>query len=162
VVNLQSKRPPTPAHVTALLQQYLQWRHPTCEDTHGVLIGVPPDVVPRVEAALDTAYGHGTKKWRRQSGQVYDIEFIAAGPEMRPRKPWDYCGASILFNDEQAKEQQAMVEAARFKEGDAVVFRHLRKQKHGYVARINPSRVTVVVPHEGTFYVPGKDLAIDE
>jgi hypothetical protein len=126
-----------------------------------VLIGVAHDMVPTLDAALRTVYGHTTKSWHSYEPvtATYGMEFITTG---RPRKPWDYCGETVLFHMEQEVEEEKAALAAKFKEGDPVRFQHEGTLKHGLVARVSSRRVTVAVKGEATLYVPGKDLAIDE
>jgi hypothetical protein len=142
------------------LAPYLEWPLPECEKEHGVVMEVPRTELPRVLAALSSVYGAHVRTWRKfhEARAVYDVEFVVG----RPRKPWDHCGASMLFRADMEREQAAMQQASQFKEGDSVFFTHERRQKFGLVARVNAKRCTVVVKGEGTYYVPGKDMHIDE
>lgn len=147
-----------------IVDEYAEWVHPDCKEKHGVLRHVPPQRIPAVESALTVLYGPRSSRRRFNDGMGgdYDVEFMDTNAFYpAPRKPWEYCGTSILFEDEHQRDLELQQAVREFKPGDQVRFMHRGKSLVGLIARVNKKRCTVVVKHDGAYYVPGKDMAIE-
>lgn len=74
------------------------------------------------------------------------------------KKPWEWCGETVLFKDWQKREEENRNAAQSFRIGDLVYFMDKGKRIDGIVANIT-KRVTVIIPgQEMRWYVPPTQL----
>lgn len=144
------------AEYRRLFETVIEWH---CEGRHGVVRNI--DIRdPKTRTIQDMLIYHFGSKcfWMKKiQGSIYDLEFVhMAKVYPPPKKPWEWCGTSVLFADWQQKEQIQRNAAQQFRIGDTVSFFHKGKKLTGIVSNVN-KRITVIVDH-AKWYVPATQL----
>ena len=146
----------------ALFKQFeelnlIEWH--SCGPKHGAIraharLDNPSKI--QVEQMLITFYGE-KGIWVNKFG----IEFYDNTSVYPPgKRPWNWCGTSILFEEWRLREEQNYQAGLNFQLGDKVSFEHKGEVIVGRVSNIG-KRVTVIIPN-GTWYVPARELTLVE
>jgi hypothetical protein len=135
-----------------------------CRGRHGVIKRVPKKESNEVNRMLIYFFGSKCATWKNRPGEpsFMDVEFVhMTKVSPPPRKPWEWCGKTILFRDWQKQEEETKKAMARFSTGDKVYFSHKGQRCYGIVAG-GRKRVTVIVDEpesmKGKWYIPPQDL----
>jgi hypothetical protein len=143
----------------ALYDSRIEWHKDSCQGRHGVVRGVTRAEFGKIAEML--VYYFGSKCYWNKKGAVkgtYDVEFATMTKVYpAPKKPWDWCGTSVLFEDWHQQETAIYAAARQYKAGDQVSFDFKGETLTGLVSNI-AKRVTVIVPGRGKIYVPGSML----
>jgi hypothetical protein len=137
----------------------IEWH---CPGRHGVVRKVRSADAGRVQQVIEWHQGNGACRWTAAVGGFRSVEFVAMTKVYPPpKKPWDWCGTTVLFPDWQAREAETTRLGAAFQPGDPVVFAHRGVSKHGLVGWVNGKSVAVLVAGEGQYRVPPNLLLRD-
>lgn len=129
-----------------------------CPGRHGSIIGVPTDMANDINEFLVYYFGPKCARWTDTVNGKRNVEFVPMTKVYPPpKKPWEWCGKTMLFESWRLQEIASKTAVDNFSIGDPVWFTYQATRYEGVVANI-VKRVTVVVPHHGKFYIPGKDL----
>lgn len=104
-------------------------------------------------------YGCARNKglWWRKDGAEYAVEFNHQTKVFPPpRKPWEWCGSTMIFPDWHLEVQEQATAARTVKIGDTVTFSHKGQTYQGIVAG-GRARATVIVGHS-KWHVPYTEL----
>jgi hypothetical protein len=133
-----------------------------CPGRHGVIRDVPSAKAGRVQRVIEWYMGANACRWTSAVNGRRSVEFVAMTKVYPPpRKPWEWCGTTVLFGDWQDRERAEKVAAAEFRLGQKVWFSHHGVLKVGIVAGINRRTVSVVVDG-ARWTVPPSDLNVAE
>jgi len=126
---------------------------PSCINRHGVVRGVGRNDVNEIGEML--VYFFGDKCfWTKSMSGLTDFEFVHQTKVYPPpRKPWLWCGVSVLFAEYQEQESRNRAASLAFKPGQMVEFTARGTVKRGLVASINAKSISVTVIDEGTWRV---------
>ena len=144
---------------TRLAALGIEWH---CPGRHGVVRNVVwAEEGESVSATLEYFFGcrggHGLW-WKKDAGGTYDGEFVHMCKVFPPpKKPWEWCGLSVLFADWQAAESAERSRLREFKIGDEVAFTHKGETLTGIVVN-KKKRLTVLIGHQ-KWYVPVSSVA---
>jgi hypothetical protein len=129
-----------------------------CKGRHGAIRNVPKNRSNHIESVLIYFFGNKCSRWKDSVGGTMSVEFVPMTKVYPPpKKPWEWCGKTLIFGDWLADEKRNAESVAKFSIGDPVYFTHNATRYEGVVANV-VKRVTVIVPHHGKFYIPGKEL----
>lgn len=128
------------------------------EGRHGTIHGIKKAHLNEIHAML--VYYLGAKcAWRKNNpDNTIDLEFCHMTKVYPPpKRPWHWCGTTILFKDWQEREETNYEILSNFHLGDDVTFTYRGVKYQGVVANLR-KRATVIVKGRGKFYVPASDL----
>jgi len=135
----------------------IEWH---CSGRHGVVRNVPGDKAGRVQRVIEWHMGSGACWWNgTPKAATRSVEFVAMTKVFpAPKKPWGWCGTTVLYPDWQKQEADAESACAEFKAGDPVWFEFKGARKRGLVMWPNWKTVAVMVEGEGKYTVPPSGL----
>lgn len=129
---------------------------------HGVIRDVPSAKAGRVQRLVEWYYGHNSCRWTKAVNGLRSVEFVNMTKVYPPpRKPWQWCGTTVLFADWQESERAERDALSEFRLGQKVWFSHRGQLKVGTVAGINRRTVSVIVDG-ARWTVPPADLTAAE
>lgn len=130
----------------AAIMHRVDWH---CPGRHGVVRNVEKKDQNIISNAIIYFYGSKGQWWKQSEGKakgVLDVEFVHMTKVFPPpRKPWEWCGTTILFEDWKKQEDDNRRERKKFKVGMMVSFSHKGQTISGVIAGLN-KRAKVVVP----------------
>lgn len=131
----------------------------SCVGRHGVIRNVEKNDEQLVSRAITYFYGSKGQWWKKNSSKTKDVEFVSMTKVFPPpRKPWEWCGKTILFEDWQKQEADNRKLASQFKIGQTVSFLVKGKTITGIISSLN-KRAKVIVPgQESWWHVPYNEL----
>jgi hypothetical protein len=132
-----------------------------CQGRHGVIRNVEKKDEQLVSRTITYFFGNKGQWWKKNRNKTMDVEFVPMTKVFPPpRKPWEWCGKTILFEDWQKQEKENRDLSRKFKIGQSVSFTHKDKIYTGIVSGLN-KRAKVVIPGEETWWnVPYTDLRV--
>ena len=134
----------------------------SCCGKHGVIRNVEKKDEQLISRAITYFYGSKGQWWKKNANKTMDVEFVPMTKVYPPpKRPWEWCGKTILFQDWQFEEETNKNISKRFKIGQRVSFtgKYTKGQTiTGIIAGIN-KRAKVIVPgQEIWWYIPYTDL----
>jgi len=130
-----------------------------CPGRHGVVRGVPSAEAGKVQRVIEWHLGHGACRWTKAEGGLRDVEFVhMTKVSPPPKRPWQWCGETVLFTSWQATEMYEAMMSQQFSRSDEVWFTYKGQRRQGLVVQINRRTVSVMVAGEGRYTVPPTDL----
>jgi hypothetical protein len=160
----------TPERAKELYDKRIEWhdnpadRNPawpneaSCAGRHGVVRGVGRNDVQEIAEMLVFYFGDRCY-WTKSMSGLTDFEFVhQAKVYPPPRKPWGWCGVSVLFAQNQEWEARERTASLAFKPGQMVEFTAKGVVKRGLVSSINAKSISVTVIDEGTWRVAAQLL----
>jgi len=134
----------------------IEWH---CQGRHGVVRDVPSAKAGRVQRVIEWYMGANSCRWTKAKNGKRSVEFVHMTKVFPPpRKPWQWCGTTVLFPDWQAQEAAERDAVETFRRGDEVFFEFRGRPKTGLVIQPNRRTVSVMVAGEGRYTVPPTDL----
>lgn len=128
-----------------------------CPGRHGVVRNVTQkEWREEIGPALRFFYACGPKGvWATKTSRgVFDIEFCHQAKVFpAPKKPWEWCGETVLFKELQDAEDRNREKGENFKIGQKVKFSYKKVDYVGLIYAIN-KRASIVVENDGIFYMP--------
>ena len=130
-----------------------------CQGSHGVIRNVQKKDEQLVARAINYFYGCKGQWWKKNATKTMDVEFVPMTKVFPPpRKPWEWCGKTILFQDWKDQEDTNRNLMSNFKIGQSVYFFHKGEQISGIIAGLN-KRAKIVIPGQETWWnVPYSEL----
>lgn len=130
-----------------------------CQGRHGVIRNVEKKDEQLVSRAITYFYGSKGQWWEKNRNKTMDVEFVPMTKVFPPpRKPWGWCGKTILFKDWQQNEKDERSLSEKFRIGQQVCFSHKGQTIIGIVASRN-KRAKVIIPGQETWWnVPYREL----
>lgn len=124
----------------------IEWHE---EGRHGVIRNIPESQAVRFKRMIEFYMGEKAGYWVKHPYQkIYDVEFVHMTKVYPPpKRPWEWCGNSILFKDWQQREEANRYAMAAIRIGDQVSFMARGIKKEGIVTGMR-KRVSVLVGHE--------------
>jgi hypothetical protein len=120
-----------------------------CPGRHGVVLGVPANRAGYVQRVIEWHVGQGACKWTKPVDGKQDVEFVHMTKVFPPpRKPWGWCGVTILFDAWKRREEAEKEAGQAFKRFDEVTFTYRGVTKTGRVIQVNRRTVSVDVEGE--------------
>ena len=134
----------------------IEWH---CPGRHGVVRDVPSADAGRIQRVIEWHMGHNACRWTKAINGKRSVEFVAMSKvSPPPRKPWEWCGETVLFGEWMAQETSEQRAVAEYLRGDEVWFNFRGVRKTGLVIQPNRRTVSVMVAGEGRYTVPPTDL----
>lgn len=134
----------------------IEWH---CPGRHGVVRDVPAKSAGRVQRVIEWHLGHGACKWTKTVNGKTSVEFVDMTKVFpAPKRPWQWCGETILFADWRDSENADTVALATFRLGERVAFVHKGQIVSGEVTKINRKTVSIHVSGQGSWTVPPTQL----
>jgi hypothetical protein len=132
-----------------------------CEGRHGVIRNVKRDESNLVSRAINYFFGSKGQWWKKNESKTLDVEFVPMTKvSPPPRKPWEWCGKTVLFEDWHQKEKANLDTRENFRIGQQVCFSHKDKTIIGIISARN-KRAKVIVPGSETWWnVPYSQLKL--
>ena len=131
------------------IASWVEWHNVHgCRVNHGAIIDIAHSDTNDVVRYLRHFYGCEPKKgewWTKQPDGNWSVEF-SDSIHGYYSKPWDFCGASILFEDWQERDKEYNATKVQFRVGDHVRFEHKGWEYHGVITG-GRTRATVLVDH---------------
>jgi len=129
-----------------------------CPGRHGVVRNVTKrEWHEEIGPALQYFYACGRKGvWATKTVKgVFDIEFCHQAKVFpAPKNPWEWCGETILFKDQQNAEKINLKKSYAFRIGQKVSFTYKNKNFTGLIFSINKRASIVVENDECVYYIP--------
>jgi hypothetical protein len=146
-----------PEMKSAWAELEIEWH---CPGRHGVVRGIPAAKAGYVNRVIEWHMGSAAARWTGTTNGTRDAEFVAMTKVYPPpRKPWEWCGETVLFGDWQRREQETKEAAAQFEPLETVWFHHKNQRFEGQVLRVNAKTVSVQIPGErGHWTIPPTEL----
>lgn len=143
------------ATATKMREEYaaldIEWH---CEGRHGVIRNVPSAKAGRVQRVLEWHYGGNCARWTSPVKGKRSVEFVHMTKVYPPpRKPWEWCGTTVLFEDWQQREDKAAERRASFRVSQPVWFEHKGVRYDGFVTKINRKTIGVMIPNQGEWRI---------
>ena len=131
---------------------------------HGVIRNVEKKDEQLVLRAINYYYGCKGQWWTKTTNKTRDVEFVPMTKTFPPpRRPWEWCGKTILFQDWKDREANNEELKNKFKIGQKVSFcgKYTKGQIIiGIISGLN-SRAKVIVPGQETWWnVPYENLNV--
>src|SRR6266550_3491300 len=135
----------------------VQWHEPW---RHGVIRNIPRKESNRFNRMIEYYMGSKACFWTRGArSDLMDVEFVhMAKVYPPPKKPWEWCGTSILFPDWQKDTVANQNAREKFNIGDKVRFTAKGRTIEGIVYG-GRKRVAIVAGRE-KWYVPPTQLEL--
>lgn len=128
----------------------IEWH---CPGRHGVVRNVPKAQAGYVQRVIEWHIGHGACRWTGTArSKVRSVEFVHMTKVFpAPRRPWGWCGETVLFPKWKAQEEANYEAAEQFTTpGEPVWFEHKGEPKAGaFIGFTRSGRVKVLVNGEG-------------
>lgn len=136
----------------------IEWH---CPGRHGVVRDVPKDQTGYVQRVIEWHLGHGSCRWtgtgRSKKRSVEFVHMTKVFPA--PRRPWQWCGETLLFPKWKAREEADRAARDTFTPGEAVSFEYKGQTKRGAFSHITRSgRAAVLVSGEGQWTLAPSNL----
>ena len=149
-----------------------------CPGRHGVIRNIPESMWYEVSKMISHFMGgdHRTGQWwitdkhrvmwkfpdgREEVTKLCHVEFNAQTKVYPPpKKPWQWCGKTVLFEEWKQREAASASIARTLKIGQRVSFEYKGRTFEGMVANVT-KRATVITT-QGKFYIPVRMLTILE
>lgn len=126
-----------------------------CPNRHGVIRSVGREEQSLVGNAIVWFFGSKGQWWKQSPGQpkgVLDVEFVhMCKVSPPPKRPWEWCGKTILFEGWKEMEEKERELKNRFKIGQTVSFFHKEKEITGFISAKN-KRARVLIPGSETWW----------
>lgn len=122
---------------------------------HGVIRGVARKDEILLNEVITYFMGPKSSWWDGKG----NVEFSNTTKVYPPqKKPWEWCGTSVLFPNAQKADEAQKIAARSFRVGDSVYFFNKSARVDGIVAGIR-KRVTVIIPGSDIkWYIPATEL----
>lgn len=137
----------------------IEWH---CPGRHGVVRDVPKAQAGYVQRVIEWHVGHGACRWTGTSrSKKRSVEFVHMTKVFpAPRKPWEWCGETVLFPKWKAQVEENRAARADFDTlGEPVWFEHKGARKAGAFNGFTRSgRARVLITGEGQWTVPASAL----
>jgi len=138
------------------LQSSIEWH---CPGRHGVIRDVPAEMAGSIQRVIEWHLGHGACRWTKTTKGLTSVEFVHMTKVFpAPRRPWEWCGTTLLFTDWQDREAEGRRLSQKFAIGDRVWFLARGSRHEGLVAGVNAKTISVLVEGEGRWRVVPQDL----
>lgn len=136
---------------TAWAALNIEWH---CQGRHGVIRDVPAADAGRVNRVIEWHMGHNAARWAATKSGKRDVEFVPMTKTIpAPKKPWEWCGTTVLFTDWQERERATAEAVQSFNPGEPVWFEHKGSRLEGFVTKVNRKTVGVLIPNDGEWRV---------
>ena len=132
-----------------------------CQGQHGAIRNVEKKDEQLVAGAIQYFYGNKGQWWKKNASKTMDVEFVPMTKVFPPpRKPWEWCGKTILFENWQKQEADNRKLASQFKIGQTVTFVVKGAVIKGIISGLN-KRAKVIIPgQENWWHVPYHELKV--
>jgi hypothetical protein len=125
-----------------------------CKGRHGVVRNIPKNRGREISNFLAYFFGSGCDYFQAAKPGYQNAEFVHMTKVYPPpRKPWAWCGKTILFSTWKSDEEKIQQMKSTFRVGERVQFLHYNKTYTGLIAGIQ-KRATVIVEDGGKWYIP--------
>jgi len=133
----------------------------SCGGRHGVIRNVEKKDEQLVSRAITYFYGSKGQWWKKNLTKTFDVEFVPMTKVFPPpRKPWEWCGKTVLFGDWQKQEEENRRLSTQFRIGQTVSFLVKGKAITGIISSLN-KRAKVIIPGQETWWnVPYSELKV--
>jgi hypothetical protein len=140
------------AEMRGLYDSLIEWH---CPGRHGVIRNVRPADLSKVVEMLTYFFGNRCC-WRSGS----DLEFVHMTKVFpAPKRPWEWCGTSVLFEDWKQREIRQSDARAAFRVGNRVRFEYKGRQFEGLIYGMGGKRCSIVIEgSEIVYYMPPTSL----
>jgi hypothetical protein len=143
-----------------MYERIIEWHRPDCKGRHGVVRNIEQQYFAEVADMLVYFFGNKCYKNTKNADGTWNFEFVPMTKVFPPpRRPWEWCGETVLFNDWKEQERKEHLASLSFTYGDKVKFFHKGKTHRGIVAGMN-KRITVIVGN-AKWHIPPLELEHD-
>ncbi len=122
---------------------------------HGTILKVKREHLQDILRMLNWYLGNKAVWTKKNADNTTSLEFVYQG-NTTYKRPWHYCGTTILFKENQVAEENNYSKLAEFHLDDEVMFEFRGRLITGHIANLR-KRATVVSNGQ-KFYVPANQL----
>jgi hypothetical protein len=137
-----------------LYEKRITWHNEGCRGRHGIVCNVCDRDLKKIVTMLEYFFGEDCYHKRTKfNGKVYDIEFVhMTKVSPSPTRPWEWCGVTMLFQKELAREYKSRKLLSKFSNGQRVLFNYARMHLKGTVVGTTRTQLRVDCDKNGIVY----------